>query len=685
MSLQALFRRGPQRRVLLTTPRLRGQRPEQCSEFCKKQRREVSRFSDPGVSAGVHALWLWDLGPAVQPSGAQFPGCSPAPCAQSVSEGTGSGGRPRVVAIPREEPSSSATANPRVGQTAPGSAPTPRLWQEGARPRGRIPRAHLAALPPPHPSRRGRGGLAGPPAGGAGRGGAGGGAERRAARGAVGGARGRGGSRPGGRAPRARPRGWRGAGGAGASAGRGGAGGGAGRHRPRGSLARRGEGLLPASLGVPPRTPAPAEDACQRVPAAVVSSHVIAPPPGLGQPPPHGAHYPQPPPALAPGPGRAPLLHRPVSPAEASRQHALTRHPSASLHLGPGNPGPLGPSSLGSAGPSPRRLPGDAPPPGMQPAGWAAVREAAARDVLAADLRCSLFASALQSYKRDSALRPFPAAYARHDCKDFEALLADASKLPNLNELLQSSGDKDLRARDLVSWILSSKVLTVHSAGKSEFEKIQKLTGAPHTPVPVPDFLFEIEYSNPANAKFYETKGERDLIYAFHGSRLENFHSIIHNGLHCHLNKTSLFGEGTYLTSDLSLALIYSPHGLGWQRSLLGPILSCVAVCEVIDHPDVKCQMKKKDSKEIDRRRARIKHSEGGDVPPKYFVVTNNQLLRVRYLLVYSQKQPSRASSQLSWFSSHWFTVMLSLYLLLLLIFSQIHKQPSAVAVSSLP
>ncbi|XP_032720589.1 protein mono-ADP-ribosyltransferase PARP16 isoform X2 [Lontra canadensis] len=291
----------------------------------------------------------------------------------------------------------------------------------------------------------------------------------------------------------------------------------------------------------------------------------------------------------------------------------------------------------------------------MQPAGWAAVKEAAGRDVLAADLRCSLFASALQSYKRDSVLRPFPASYARHDCKDFEALLADASKLPNLKELLQSSGDKDVRARDL-------------------FEKIQKLTGAPHTPVPVPDFLFEIEYSNPANAKFYETKGERDLIYAFHGSRLENFHSIIHNGLHCHLNKTSLFGEGTYLTSDLSLALIYSPHGLGWQRSLLGPILSCVAVCEVIDHPDVKCQMKKKDSKEIDRRRARIKHSEGGDVPPKYFVVTNNQLLRVKYLLVYSQRQPSRASSQLSWFSSHWFMVMISLYLLLLLIVSAINS-----------
>lgn len=60
------------------------------------------------------------------------------------------------------------------------------------------------------------------------------------------------------------------------------------------------------------------------------------------------------------------------------------------------------------------------------------------------------------------------------------------------------------------------------------------------------------------------------------------------------LFQTSLFGEGTYLTSDLSLALLYSPHGLGWQRSALGSILSCVAVCEIIDHPDVKCQVKKK-------------------------------------------------------------------------------------------
>ncbi|XP_021262467.1 mono [ADP-ribose] polymerase PARP16 [Numida meleagris] len=299
-----------------------------------------------------------------------------------------------------------------------------------------------------------------------------------------------------------------------------------------------------------------------------------------------------------------------------------------------------------------------------------AVREAVRRDPLGAELRCSLFAAALQSYRRDSALRPFPSRYGGTDAasKDFEALLADTKALPSLKELLGADPSTEKRTWDLLSWILSSKIFTIQSIKKQEYEKIQELTGMSGAAVPAPDFLFEVTYCDQVNAKFAETRGERDLIHAFHGSRLENFHSILHNGLHCHLNRTSLFGEGTYLTSDLSLALLYSPHGLGWQRSTLGSVLSCVAVCEIIDHPDVKCQVKKKDSEEIDRKRARVKNSEGGDVPQKYFVVTNNQLLRVKYLLVYSQKQHRRPSGQSSWFSTHRFAITMMLYLLLLMV-----------------
>ena len=52
------------------------------------------------------------------------------------------------------------------------------------------------------------------------------------------------------------------------------------------------------------------------------------------------------------------------------------------------------------------------------------------------------------------------------------------------------------------------------------------------------------------------------------------------------------FGEGTYLSSELSVSLIYSQAGEAWSKSCLGAKLACVAVCEMIDEPSVKCQIK---------------------------------------------------------------------------------------------
>ncbi|XP_034032131.1 protein mono-ADP-ribosyltransferase PARP16 isoform X2 [Thalassophryne amazonica] len=291
------------------------------------------------------------------------------------------------------------------------------------------------------------------------------------------------------------------------------------------------------------------------------------------------------------------------------------------------------------------------------------------RDPVAADLRCSLFVAAAQNYKRDSLLRPFPPRYINGDTKDFEELLADLSSLPGVRELVRLRHGENDHHLALVHWILSSKTFAVKTLQKDEFSNLCNLTENVGVCAPVPDFVFELEYCDQLNARFERTKADRDVFYAFHGSRLENFHSIIHNGLHCHLNKNSVFGEGTYLTSDLSMAILYSPHSSGWQESVLGPMLSCVSLCEVIDHPDVKCQVKEKDSEIIDRRRLRAKNSEGGDVPQKYFVVTNNQLLRVKYLLVYSQRKHfSRHSRGSSWFLGHHFAVMMSLYLLLLIL-----------------
>ncbi|XP_056455671.1 protein mono-ADP-ribosyltransferase PARP16 isoform X1 [Gadus chalcogrammus] len=297
------------------------------------------------------------------------------------------------------------------------------------------------------------------------------------------------------------------------------------------------------------------------------------------------------------------------------------------------------------------------------------VRSCLHRDPMAADLRCSLFVAAAQSYKRDSLLRPFPARYIRGENKEFEELLTDVSGFPCVRELVRLNPGEGDQYVALAHWILSSKSFAVKTLQKEEYPRLCDLTKNEGVSAPVPDFLFELEYCDQMNARFEKTRSDRDLFYAFHGSRLENFHSILHNGLHCHLNKTSMYGEGTYLTSDLSMAVLYSPHSSGWRESLLGPLLSCVALCEVIDHPDVKCQVKRKDSDSVDRQRARAKNSEGGEVPEKYFIVTNNQLLRVKYLLVYSQRKnlSSRHSRGSSWMVRHHFAVMMSLYLLLLI------------------
>ncbi len=140
---------------------------------------------------------------------------------------------------------------------------------------------------------------------------------------------------------------------------------------------------------------------------------------------------------------------------------------------------------------------------GMQPPlPTAAVRELVCsclhRDPVAADLRCSLFVAAVQSYKRDSALRPFPPRYLRGEIKDFEELVRhlkkinslccwpfethiltilillcssqqkDVDTLPNVRDLVRlGHGDGDHHLA-LVHWALSSKSFAVKTLQKEE-------------------------------------------------------------------------------------------------------------------------------------------------------------------------------------------------------------------------
>jgi len=73
-----------------------------------------------------------------------------------------------------------------------------------------------------------------------------------------------------------------------------------------------------------------------------------------------------------------------------------------------------------------------------------------------------------------------------------------------------------------------------------QFKKIKEFCGeVEDSSAATPDFLFEIQYGDQDEAKFKRICGARDVIYAYHGSRAENFHSILHNGLRNNLNKVS--------------------------------------------------------------------------------------------------------------------------------------------------
>ncbi|CAN8004368.1 unnamed protein product [Ixodes hexagonus] len=261
-------------------------------------------------------------------------------------------------------------------------------------------------------------------------------------------------------------------------------------------------------------------------------------------------------------------------------------------------------------------------------------------DLPAADVQWSLFVAALRSYRYDTVLRPFPVDFIDRSCdtKHIDELRDVAASVPALATLLLDSPLCSDRippdSWQLLRWVLTSGGVRLRSRNKQE---VPELRGS------AVDLVFEVEHNPQTERRFVAARGDRDVFYAYHGSRLDNFYSILQNGLLAHMNKNSLFGTGTYLSSELSVSSTFSPAGYAWQHSVISPEFSLVAMCELIDHPDVKCQ----DRANSRPSRAYAQDSIGGKVPEKYYLVQNNSVVRVRYLLVYTAVHPRAPSPEI--------------------------------------
>lgn len=303
-------------------------------------------------------------------------------------------------------------------------------------------------------------------------------------------------------------------------------------------------------------------------------------------------------------------------------------------------------------------------------------------DIHAADVRWSLFVAAAQSYKYDTILRPFPPQFICDGVKEIDRLrevMTQMAAFPTLLSLLENP-TVDSRNREslieLLYWVLILQDDPgFRTLSKEEIDEV--ISKAPGGKVSRPHYIFAVNHksSNEKNKRFLELSKGHKTFWGYHGSRLENFYSILCHGLLSTLSKRDIYGTGTYLASDFTTALLYSQSGSGWGGSLIGSGLSCMVLCEIVEHPDVIYE--KPDA--VTSKAA--EDSQFGPVPTKYILVKNSDLVQIRYLMV-DGKNPhpmtcrkNADESMIGWFGKHkLFTLMLGYVLLL-----------SAVGISNSP
>lgn len=108
-----------------------------------------------------------------------------------------------------------------------------------------------------------------------------------------------------------------------------------------------------------------------------------------------------------------------------------------------------------------------------------------------------------------------------------------------------------------------------------------------------PDYVFEVHHPPKVQHTWQKRKEHKETFLAYHGSRIENFYSILKIGLQQHFSsqKVVLFGDGIYLTSEITVSANYAPFGQSWKNSIFGSKHSIIAVCEVINNVEkVKCK-----------------------------------------------------------------------------------------------
>jgi len=237
-------------------------------------------------------------------------------------------------------------------------------------------------------------------------------------------------------------------------------------------------------------------------------------------------------------------------------------------------------------------------------------------------LRMELFMAAALSPNADACLVPFPFCFFDRvtKTKRLDHLRAKLTQVPKLSLMTKYANMED-EVWELLYWIFTNP-LTIQPVPATE-ETLDYWSVQMKLRVPV-DYLsrsFLYTVVNPMPKKgFLEGKAKHGSFHAFHGSKLENFHSVVHRGLIAALNQRSTYGVGSYLSNNFHISLGYSPGSPGWSNSEMGRPVVCIAICEIVDDPGITKQHFENSS-----------HPDGGHY---YYVVARDELIQLSHLIV---------------------------------------------------
>ncbi|XP_064651623.1 protein mono-ADP-ribosyltransferase PARP6-like isoform X2 [Lineus longissimus] len=233
------------------------------------------------------------------------------------------------------------------------------------------------------------------------------------------------------------------------------------------------------------------------------------------------------------------------------------------------------------------------------------------------DLLVAMAKAALKSLRKTIIFEPFPTIVDPRNPtelalgpkkKDYARVERLIDQFPSTHDMTRLLGQKlkvemdkrDVLGYPLLQWIISSN--------RSHIVKLpqEKQISFMHTP-----HQFLLWSSPPAKEAIFRSAREKfGSTFAFHGSHIDNWHSIMRSGLinasgTKHQVHGAAYGNGIYLSPHASVSFNYSGMGHGSYRPahknkpptngtvpagrfLKSRNLTCIALCEVIMNADLK-------------------------------------------------------------------------------------------------